>query len=96
MNGPAAVLFTYLTELHGPKYRAHVLLVVGMITSTSTLLLPMLAWGIFPRPWDFVIFDVINSKFLYLHSLLCFYLINDCFSSQLADLPACLCPAQLG
>lgn len=69
MNGPAAVLFTYLTELHGPKYRAHVLLVVGMITSTSTLLLPMLAWGIFPRPWDFVIFDVINSKFLFLRSL---------------------------
>lgn len=69
VNGPAAVLFTYLTELHGPKYRSHVLMVVGMITSTSTLLLPMLAWGIFPRPWDFVIFGGLNSKITF-HFLL--------------------------
>lgn len=37
-------------------------MVVGMITSTSTLLLPLLAWGIFPRPWDFVILGGLNSK----------------------------------
>ncbi|KAH8311316.1 hypothetical protein KR044_005617, partial [Drosophila immigrans] len=57
VNGPAAVLFTYLTEMHGPKYRSHVLMVVGMITSTSLLLLPVLAWAIFPRDWDFVLFE---------------------------------------
>ncbi|XP_034485625.1 synaptic vesicle glycoprotein 2B-like [Drosophila innubila] len=60
VNGPAAVLFTYLTEMHGPKYRSHVLMVVGMITSASTLLLPMLAWGIFPRDWDFLLFGILD------------------------------------
>ncbi|KAH8413996.1 hypothetical protein KR222_000696, partial [Zaprionus bogoriensis] len=57
VNGPAAVLFTYLTELHGPKYRSYVLMVVGMITSLSLLMLPVMAWAIFPRDWDFVLFD---------------------------------------
>ncbi|XP_062124945.1 synaptic vesicle glycoprotein 2C-like isoform X2 [Drosophila sulfurigaster albostrigata] len=57
VNGPAAVLFTYLTELHGPKYRSNVLMVVGMVTSGCLLLLPVLAWAIFPRDWDFVLFE---------------------------------------
>ncbi|KAH8381388.1 hypothetical protein KR093_003933, partial [Drosophila rubida] len=56
VNGPAAVLFTYLTEMHGPKYRSHVLMAVGMITSATLLLLPVLAWAIFPRDWDFLLF----------------------------------------
>ncbi|ALC46518.1 CG31272, partial [Drosophila busckii] len=60
VNGPAAVLFTYLTEMHGPKYRSHVLMVVGMVTSTSCLLLPLLAWGILPRHWDYVLFGGLN------------------------------------
>ncbi|XP_034098230.2 probable metabolite transport protein CsbC isoform X2 [Drosophila albomicans] len=60
VNGPSAVLFTYLTEMHGPKYRPSVLMVVGMITSTSTLLLPMLAWDIFSRPWDFLLFGSLD------------------------------------
>lgn len=62
VNGPAAVLFTYLTELHGPKYRSHVLMVVGMITQISLLLLPLMAWAIFPRDWDFVLFNSLESK----------------------------------
>ncbi|XP_033167067.1 synaptic vesicle glycoprotein 2B [Drosophila mauritiana] len=53
VNGPAAVLFTYLTEMHGPKHRSSVLMIVGMVTSTATVSLPLLAWGIFPRDWDF-------------------------------------------
>ncbi|XP_034485624.1 synaptic vesicle glycoprotein 2C-like isoform X2 [Drosophila innubila] len=60
VNGPAAVLYTYLTEMHGPKYRSYVLMVVGMITSLSLLILPVMAWGIFPRDWDFVLFDSLN------------------------------------
>ncbi|EDW38490.1 GL12623 [Drosophila persimilis] len=55
VNGPAAVLFTYLTEMHGPKHRSSVLMIVGMVTSTATVSLPLLAWGIFPRDWDFEI-----------------------------------------
>ncbi|KAH8381387.1 hypothetical protein KR093_003932, partial [Drosophila rubida] len=71
VNGPAAVLFTYLTEMHGPKYRPNVLMVVGMITSTSTLLLPMLAWGIFPRPWDFLLFGGLDIHSWQIFLLVC-------------------------
>lgn len=53
VNGPAAVLFTYITEMHGPKHRSSVLMIIGMVTSTATVSLPLLAWGIFPREWDF-------------------------------------------
>lgn len=48
--------------MHGPKYRSHVLLIVGMIVSAAILLLPMLAWVTFPQPWDFVLFGSLNSK----------------------------------
>ncbi|XP_075145758.1 uncharacterized protein LOC142220469 isoform X2 [Haematobia irritans] len=57
VNGPGAVLFTYLTELHGSKHRPTVLMILGMITSLGTLLLPILAWLILPRDWEFVIED---------------------------------------
>ncbi|KAH8382697.1 hypothetical protein KR009_004840, partial [Drosophila setifemur] len=70
VNGPAAVLFTYLTEMHGPKHRSSVLMIVGMVTSTATVTLPLLAWGIFPRDWDFVIFGLnIHSWQIYLFVL---------------------------
>ncbi|XP_030376063.1 synaptic vesicle glycoprotein 2C [Scaptodrosophila lebanonensis] len=60
INGPAAVLYTYLTELHGAKHRSQVLLVLGMVMSAAQLALPLLAWGIFPREWDFEIFGFLN------------------------------------
>ncbi|KAH8382694.1 hypothetical protein KR009_004839 [Drosophila setifemur] len=52
VNGPAAVLLTYLTEMHGPKHRSSVLMIVGMVTCTATVALPVLALGILPRDWD--------------------------------------------
>ncbi|XP_017020359.1 synaptic vesicle glycoprotein 2C [Drosophila kikkawai] len=70
VNGPAAVLFTYLTEMHGPKHRSSVLMIVGMVTSTATVSLPLLAWGIFPRDWDFQFWGLnIHSWQIYLFVL---------------------------
>ncbi|KRK03385.1 uncharacterized protein Dyak_GE24671, isoform B [Drosophila yakuba] len=70
VNGPAAVLFTYLTEMHGPKHRSSVLMIVGMVTSTATVSLPLLAWGIFPRDWDFEFWGLqIRSWQIYLFVL---------------------------
>ncbi|XP_075165486.1 synaptic vesicle glycoprotein 2B-like [Haematobia irritans] len=53
VNGPSAVLITYLTELHGSKHRPRVLMVLGVITSFGTLLLPVMAWLILPNDWEF-------------------------------------------
>ncbi|XP_053964320.1 synaptic vesicle glycoprotein 2B-like isoform X2 [Anastrepha ludens] len=57
VNGPGAVLFTYLTELHPAKQRPRVLMILGMINSLATLALPLIAWAIFPRAWNFLLFD---------------------------------------
>lgn len=91
VNGPAAVLFTYLTELHGPKYRAHVLMVVGWITQITLLMLPLLAWAIFPRKWDFLVFNSLESK-RSAKSFRDFCTDMLYYSSQLADLSTCVCP----
>ncbi|XP_004529191.1 putative transporter SVOPL isoform X2 [Ceratitis capitata] len=60
VNGPGAVLFTYLTEMHSSKHRPRVLMILGMIMSVATLILPLLSWAIFPRDWDFILFDTIR------------------------------------
>ncbi|XP_011188051.1 synaptic vesicle glycoprotein 2B isoform X1 [Zeugodacus cucurbitae] len=57
VNGPGAVLLTYLTEMHGSEHRPRVLMVYGMVMSLATLIMPLLAWGIFPRDWKFVLFN---------------------------------------
>ncbi|XP_059219149.1 synaptic vesicle glycoprotein 2C [Stomoxys calcitrans] len=53
VTGPSAVLITYLTELHGNVHRPRVLMVLGLITSFGTLLLPVMAWLILPQDWEF-------------------------------------------
>lgn len=57
VNGPGAVLLTYLTEMHGSAHRPRVLMVYGMIMSLATLIMPLLAWAIFPQDWEFVLFN---------------------------------------
>ncbi|XP_067643396.1 synaptic vesicle glycoprotein 2B-like [Eurosta solidaginis] len=57
VNGPGAVLFTYLTEMHSAEHRPRVVMIIGMMNSIALLCLPLLAFAIFPRDWDFVIFD---------------------------------------
>lgn len=56
------MLFTYLTELHGPKHRSRVLMVLGMVQSFGTLSLPILAWLILPRDWEFILFNYLNGE----------------------------------
>ncbi|KAL7729643.1 hypothetical protein ACLKA6_007921 [Drosophila palustris] len=89
VNGPAAVLFTYLTELHGPKYRSHVLMVIGLITSLSLLLLPVMAWGIFPRDWGFVLFDSLEIHSWQIFLFVCAMptLISGLFMTVLPESP---------
>ncbi|XP_055847645.1 synaptic vesicle glycoprotein 2A-like [Episyrphus balteatus] len=55
--GPFAVLMSYMTEFHGTKYRARVMMVIGMLFSIATLLLPILAWIILPNTWDYSLFN---------------------------------------
>ncbi|EDW13774.1 synaptic vesicle glycoprotein 2C [Drosophila mojavensis] len=86
VNGPSAVLYSYLSEMHGPKYRSHVLLIVGMIVSAAILLLPMLAWVTFPQPWDFVLFGSLN-----IHNWQIFLLICG-LPSLISGLIMCLMP----
>ncbi|XP_073819753.1 synaptic vesicle glycoprotein 2B-like [Musca autumnalis] len=55
VNGPSAVLITYLTELHAAQHRPRVLMILGIITSFGTLMLPLMAWLILPKDWEFAI-----------------------------------------
>ncbi|XP_037943092.1 synaptic vesicle glycoprotein 2B-like [Teleopsis dalmanni] len=80
VNGPGAVLLTYVTELHSNKYRARVVLIIGVITSTATLALPALSWAIFPQEWHFVISDNFS-----IHSWQIFLAIC-CFPSLMSGL----------
>lgn len=55
--GPFAVLMSYLSELHGLKHRARVLMSVGLFFSLANIILPGLAWTVLPQSWDFVILE---------------------------------------
>ncbi|XP_037955905.1 synaptic vesicle glycoprotein 2C-like [Teleopsis dalmanni] len=60
VNGPGAALFTYITEVHGKKYRSRVLMVMGIIIALSNIAMPCLSLAIFPRDWNFVFFGSFN------------------------------------
>lgn len=47
--GPFAVLMSYLSELHGTKYRSRVMLSTGIFFSLGSVILPSLAWIIIPN-----------------------------------------------
>jgi hypothetical protein len=49
-SGPFAVLMTYLSELHGLKYRSRVMLSTGICFSLAAILLPSLGLIIIPNP----------------------------------------------
>lgn len=60
-SGPFAVLMTYLSELHGLKYRSRVMLSTGICFSIAAILLPSIALLVIPNPhmniklWDGVL-----------------------------------------
>lgn len=47
--GPFAVLMSYLSELHGLKYRSRIMLSTGIFFSIGSIILPSLAWMIIPN-----------------------------------------------
>nr|XP_026498424.1 synaptic vesicle glycoprotein 2A-like [Vanessa tameamea] len=68
-NGPFAVLLTYLAELHRTELRARVLLLTGLFFTIANTTLPLLAWAIITKDWDFPLFGntiVIHSWNLFL------------------------------
>jgi hypothetical protein len=48
--GPFAVLMSYLSELHGLKYRSRIMMSTGIFFSIASIILPSLAWAIIPHP----------------------------------------------
>ncbi|XP_047025917.1 synaptic vesicle glycoprotein 2A-like [Helicoverpa zea] len=68
-NGPFAVLISYLAELHRTELRARVILLTSLFYTFANTTLPLLAWAILTKDWDFSIFGdtiVIHSWNLFL------------------------------
>ncbi|XP_017773775.1 PREDICTED: synaptic vesicle glycoprotein 2B-like [Nicrophorus vespilloides] len=57
INGPFAVLTTILSEFHCARYRARVVLFMGIIFSTANVLLPLISWALLPNPIELKFFD---------------------------------------
>nr|XP_014100740.1 synaptic vesicle glycoprotein 2B [Bactrocera oleae] len=53
MCGPFAILMSYLTELHGKKFRSRIVMLMGLMFSVGNILLPILALTVLPKHWDF-------------------------------------------
>ncbi|KAI4457405.1 synaptic vesicle glycoprotein 2 [Holotrichia oblita] len=71
INGPFAALTTAVSEFHCAKYRARVIMVLGVIYSFAQFLIPGLAWLVIPQHIDY---DLLNGNFK-LHSWNFFILI---------------------
>ncbi|XP_063826963.1 synaptic vesicle glycoprotein 2A-like [Ostrinia nubilalis] len=68
-NGPFAVLLSYLAELHRTELRARVILLTSLFYTVANTTLPMLAWAILTKDWQFHIYGdtiVIHSWNLFL------------------------------
>lgn len=57
INGPFAVLTTVLSEYHCAKYRARVVLSMGIVFSVANIFLPLFAWGLLPSDVEWKFFD---------------------------------------
>uniref|UniRef100_W8CAB0 Synaptic vesicle glycoprotein 2B n=1 Tax=Ceratitis capitata TaxID=7213 RepID=W8CAB0_CERCA len=55
MCGPFAVLMSYLTELHGKRFRSRIVMLMGIMFSVGNISLPLVALSVLPRNWDFQI-----------------------------------------
>uniref|UniRef100_A0A1I8PCF2 Major facilitator superfamily (MFS) profile domain-containing protein n=1 Tax=Stomoxys calcitrans TaxID=35570 RepID=A0A1I8PCF2_STOCA len=61
MCGPFAVLMSYLSEFHGTHYRARIMMIIGVMFSMGSIMLPVLALTILPNDWNF---DILNMNFV--------------------------------
>ncbi|KAI8125492.1 hypothetical protein FF38_02310 [Lucilia cuprina] len=58
MCGPFAVLMSYLTEFHGTEHRPRIMMLIGIMFSMASILLPVLALLILPNEWNFRVFSM--------------------------------------
>ncbi|CAH1176294.1 unnamed protein product [Phaedon cochleariae] len=68
INGPFSAVASLLSEFHSSKYRSRVQLVRGIIVALGSVTIPLLAWAILPRNWNFSIsgYVAIHSWNIYL------------------------------
>ncbi|XP_071051172.1 synaptic vesicle glycoprotein 2C-like [Onthophagus taurus] len=52
VNGPFVTLTSVLSEYHSSKYRAQVVLFIGLIYGLANMTMPLLAWLIIPLNWN--------------------------------------------
>ncbi|XP_060524318.1 uncharacterized protein LOC132700796 [Cylas formicarius] len=73
INGPFTALTTYLSELHSAKQRARVQMVLGVIFSLATVVVPILALYVLPMGFKAAFGDhfVIHSWNLYMFICAC-------------------------
>lgn len=57
INGPFAALTTYMSEFHAAKYRSRVMMAMGIAYALASIVLPLMAWGIFPLHMDLELFN---------------------------------------
>lgn len=50
-------MITYISEFHSFKYRPRIQLVIGAMNTLGSVVLPLLAWLILPRPLDLTLFN---------------------------------------
>ncbi|XP_065364157.1 uncharacterized protein LOC135957355 [Calliphora vicina] len=58
MCGPFAVLMSYLTEFHGTEHRPRIMMLIGIMFSMASIMLPVLAFLILPYEWNFQVFNM--------------------------------------
>lgn len=61
INGPFAVLTSYISEFHSAKYRAKVQLAMGLVFSGASLFIPLGAWAIFQTSINIKLFEFLSK-----------------------------------
>lgn len=68
INGPFAAFTSYLSEFHCAKYRARIMILRGLIVHSANLVMPLLAWAVFPLNFELQLFNGYIGKLLNQHS----------------------------
>ncbi|CAH1105960.1 unnamed protein product [Psylliodes chrysocephalus] len=71
INGPFTATASHLAEFHSSKYRGKVNMARGIFISVGNLLLPVLAWAILPRKWNFSVFGIFDIHSWNIFLLVC-------------------------
>lgn len=57
INGPFAAFAAYISEFHCAKYRARIMILRGLIVHSANLVMPLLAWAVFPLNFELHLFN---------------------------------------